>query len=179
MGLYDVAVCSESQFNSICPSPSANPRLCIWQSPPQHNRAFFMLYGWCDTESYSSFINSLPYIDPLIWVKDFNLWFVSLKEFILLFYHPVFVHVGRLKPFDIVLLPQQWSLDSNSAINASFIESSPHSGCWQFFSWYWFSLVVMFGAVNLLSHKLVMKLSSALVAAFGFVFPVSWNHLTV
>ena len=52
-----------------------------------------MPYGWCDTGGCSSFINSSLHIDPPIWTKDFELWFVSLKDFIPLLCCPVFVCV--------------------------------------------------------------------------------------
>ena len=65
-----------------------------------------------------------------------------------------------------VLLPQQWFLDSNSTIYASFTESSFHSGCWNIFSLHWFSCAVIFGSVSLLSRNLVtqiIKLSYAYI----------------
>ena len=100
------------------------PGFAISKSPLNHNRASSMLYGWYDTGNYSSFTNSLPHIDPPIWAKDFGLWFVIPKDFIPLLYCPVFVCLGPREPFDIVLLPQEWFLDSNSAIEANFTESS-------------------------------------------------------
>ena len=69
--------------------------------------------------------------DPKI--LNFELWFFSPKDFIPLFYCLVFVHLGPLEPFDIVLLPQQWFL-SNSTPWASFTESSLYSRCWCIFS---------------------------------------------
>ena len=42
-------------------------------------------------------------------------------------YYQVFVHLHQLEPFDIVLLPQQWFLNINSAILARFTESSLYS----------------------------------------------------
>ena len=113
------------------------------QLAPHHNRPSPMLYGWCDTGGCSSFTNSLPHIDPPIWPKDFELWFVSPKDFILILYCPVFACLGPLGPFDIVLLPQQWFLDSNSSIQANFTEFAPHNGCWHIFSQHWFSCAVI------------------------------------
>ena len=72
-----------------------------------------MLYDWYDT---GGFTNTSPYIDPPIRLKDFELWLVSLKDFIPLFYCPVFVCLILLEPFDIVLLSQQRFLDSNPAL---------------------------------------------------------------
>ena len=109
----------------------------ITKSPlPTHthyNRASSMFCGWFDTGSCGSFTNSLPHIDSPIWAKDFELWFVSPKDFILQDYCPVFVCLGSLEPFDIVLLLHQWFLDRNSAIYANFSESSPNRGCWHIF----------------------------------------------
>ena len=78
-----------------------------WQKPPTHYKR-------------ASFINSLLNIDPRIWPKDFDLEFISPKNFTPLLYCPAFVHCDPLDPFDIVLFPQQWFLDSNSTIKASF-----------------------------------------------------------
>ena len=81
------------------------PNFAFGKSPKHHNRASSMLYGSCDTESCSSFTNSLPLIDPSIWAKDFKLWHISLKDFILFLICLVFANVGPLEPFEIVLLP--------------------------------------------------------------------------
>ena len=71
-----------------------------------HNGASSMLYDWCDTRGCSSFINSLPHIDPPIWPKYFELCFVSPKDFILVLHCPVTIRLGPQEPFDIVLLPE-------------------------------------------------------------------------
>ena len=92
------------------------PDIGIGKSLPHYNQASSMLYGWCDTGACSSFTNSSPNIDPPIWAKSFEFWFISPEEFIPLLYCPVFVHLGPLDPFDIVSLAQQWFLDSNSTI---------------------------------------------------------------
>ena len=42
------------------------------------------------------------------WPKDFELWFITPKDFIPLLYWPVFVRLGLLRPFDIALFPQRW-----------------------------------------------------------------------
>ena len=98
--------CCDSQSDSICLSPDANPQLWNWQKRPLHHyRAFSMLYGWCDTRGGNSFINSSSHIDP---PKEFELWFDNQKEFVLLLCCPVFAHHSPLDSFDIVLLPQQW-----------------------------------------------------------------------
>ena len=59
-----------------------------------------------------------------------------------------------LEHFDIFLRPQQWFLDSNTSMLASLIEYSCLSWYWQF-SWHWFSSVIMYEAVSLLSRNLV------------------------
>ena len=94
--------------------PIAN--FAISKSPLLHNRASSMLYGWCNTAGSSSFTNSSPHIYPPIWVKDFELWLVSSKDFIPLLYCPVFVRLDQLEPFHTVFLSQQWFLDASSAI---------------------------------------------------------------
>ena len=84
------------------------PDFIIGKCPyQQHSRASSMLYGWCETGGWCSFTNSSPYIDPPIWSKDFELWFVRPKGFISLPYCLVFVCLGSLGPFDIALLPQK------------------------------------------------------------------------
>ena len=141
------------------------PNFAIGKSPSPYNSAFSMICSWCDTGDYSPFTNSSPYIGPPIWPKDFKLWLVSPKDLIPLLNCPALVCFGSLELFDIVLLYQQWFLDSKSAIWASFPESSPHSRYWHIFSRHCFSCAVMFGAISLLSRRLVilMKLTSALV----------------
>ena len=54
----------------------------LFQFVPFHHRASSMLYGWCDARICSSFTNSSLHIDPPIWAKDFELWFISPKDFI-------------------------------------------------------------------------------------------------
>ena len=119
-----------------------------------HNRAFSILYGCFDTGSCSSFIDFSLHINPPIWPKYFKVICQS-KGLYPLLYCPATVHLDPLEPFDIVLLPWLWFLDSTSAMCASFIVSSLHNGYWHIFSQHWFSCEVMCGAVNLLSHKLV------------------------
>ena len=104
-----------------------------------------MLYGWYDIGSCSSLINSSPYIDPSIWQKESELWFVSLKDFIPLLYSPVFVRLGLLNSGSLTaILPY-----------SPASQSSLHSGCWHIFSRYWFSCAVIFWDVSLLSRKLM------------------------
>ena len=121
-----------------------------------------MLYRRCDTGESRFFTNSLPHIDPSIWAKDFELWFVSPKDFIPLLYCSIFVRLGYWSLLTLFFLSQQWFLDSNSAKKASFIESSSYGGCWHIFSQQCFSYTEMFGAVSLLSNKMMtlMKLFS-------------------
>ena len=125
-----------------------------------HNRAFYMLYSWCDTGGCSSFTNSSPHIDPPIWLKDFEHGFVSPKDFILLLYSPVFVGLGSLKIFDIVFT--------------------------HFFSRHWFSCAMIFEAVGLLSCKLGTEEMVLYSCCFGLpalllalLCPISWCLLTV
>ena len=155
MGSRDAAVCCDSRSWQFALHQVQIPDFASGKSPPCHKRHSAMLYKWCDTVrgGCNPFTNSSLYI----WPKDFELWFVSPKDFIPLLYCPVFVHLGLLEPFDIVLLPKQWFLDGSSAMWANCTEFSP-SGCWQiffFFSWHCFSCAVMFGEVSLLSHELV------------------------
>ena len=97
----DTAVYCDSRSDSICPLSGANLQLCNWQKPStiHINGASSMRYSWCDTGSSSPFTQSLPHIDPLIWPKDFELWFICPKDFILLPYCPVFVCHGPPEPF--------------------------------------------------------------------------------
>ena len=116
MGLHDTAVCCDGRSDSICPSLGANPDFANGKSPSHHNRASSMLYGWCNTEGFSYFTNSLRHIDLTIQAKDFELWFVRPNVFIPQLYCPVLVCLGLLEPFDIVLLLQLCFLDSNTAL---------------------------------------------------------------
>ena len=77
------------------------PDFAIGKAPHTLQRAYSMLYCWCDTGYRSSFTNSSPLIDSLIRAKVFKFWFANPKNFILLLYCPVFVHLGPLEPFDI------------------------------------------------------------------------------
>ena len=55
----------------------------------------------------SFFINSSPQIEPPIWPQNFELWFISPKDFIPLLYCSVFVCLIPLEPFDIDLVSWQ------------------------------------------------------------------------
>ena len=103
MGLCDAAVCYDSWSDLIYPSPDANPDLAIGKSHPQHNRAYSKLYSWCDTGGCSAFTNSSLHIDSPIWPKDFELWFISPKDFVPLLYCPVFVRLNSV--FLTAILP--------------------------------------------------------------------------
>ena len=126
-------------------------------------------------------------IDRLIWPKDFELWFISLKDFISQFYSPVFVCIGPLEHFGIVLFLSSGFLTAILPYKPASYSLLFTVDVDTFFSWHWFGCAVMFGAVSLLSHKLVtlMKLFSPLVAfgiptvLFVLVFTVSWCLLTV
>ena len=74
------------------------------------------------------FTNIPPHIGPPIWTKDFEFSFVSPKNIFLLL-----SSLGALEPFDIVLVRQQWFLDSNSIIYASFTFFSSRWMLWHFF----------------------------------------------
>ena len=138
----------------------------ISKSIPYYNRSSPMLHSWSDAACYSFFTISSSPIDPSFWQKYFELWFVSTNDFIPVLYYPVFVRLGPMGHFEIILFPQQLFLDSKSAIKIIFTESSSNSECWHIFSWHWFCCAVMFGVVSLLSRELVTltKLSSDLVA---------------
>ena len=84
----------------------------IGKSSPHHNTASSMLCGWCNIGGSRSFTNTSLHIDPLIWPRDFELWFVSPKDIILLLYCSVFEWFGPLDLSKIVSFPQQWFLNS-------------------------------------------------------------------
>ena len=121
-----------------------------------------LLYRCCNTGDSSSFTNFTSHVDPAIWAKDFELWFVSAKEFFLLL------------NWQVCALTD-WSLfRSFFFLNSAFlVEILPYRPAPQrlflivdvdtFFSRHWFSWAVMLRAISLLSRKLVtlMKLSSA------------------
>ena len=70
--LRDAGLFYDSWWDSICSSTGANSRFCIGKKGlplHDHNKASHILYGWCDTVSYSSFINSSLHLDPLIRAK--------------------------------------------------------------------------------------------------------------
>ena len=79
----------------------------IGKSSQHQNRASSMLYNWYDTMGCSSFPDSSSLLGLPIWLNDFELWLIGPKDFIPLLFCPVFVPLGQLEPFDIVLLPQQ------------------------------------------------------------------------
>ena len=116
MGSRDAAACCDSCSDSICSPLGANSLFCNWQSPQHHSRTLNMFYGRFETGGCSSFNNSSLHTDPPIWPKYFELWFTSPKDFIPLLNCPVFVCLGPLEHFDIILIPRQNFLDWNSAI---------------------------------------------------------------
>ena len=72
-------------LNSIFPIRKVcfiNTRNSVFFHCPHHNRASSMLYSCGDSGGCSSFINSSRHINTSIWPKDFELWFVSPKDFI-------------------------------------------------------------------------------------------------
>ena len=123
-------------------------------------RASSMLYGWSYAGGLQLFHQLFAAHSPSYLTQRFR---TLIRQPKVLLCCLVFVRLDPLEPFDIVLLHQQWFLDSNSALLAWFTESSPHSG-----RWHCFSCVVVFRAVSLLSCNPVtlMKLCSALFAAF-------------
>ena len=125
MGLSDAVVCCDSRSDTICLLPGANPRVC--NCPPTITGfSSYLTIGVIQgiTDLSPTLHCTIVYIDTLIWPKDFELWFLCSKDLIPLLYCSVFVRLGQLEPCYIVLLPQQWCLDSNS-------ESFPHS--WHIF----------------------------------------------
>ena len=91
------------------------PDFAIGKSPLHHNRASSMLYSWCDTGGCSSFTNSSQHIDPLLNPKISN-FDSSVQRTLFHSSVVIFVLLGSPVPFNIVLLPQKWFLDSNSTI---------------------------------------------------------------
>ena len=84
------------------------PDFAVGKCPTPHNRASSMFYGWCDTVGCCSFTNSLLHIDPPISLKDFELWYVSPKDFIPLLYCSVFVHLWHCFTSSTVVSWQQF-----------------------------------------------------------------------
>ena len=78
----------------------------ISKRPQHHNSASSMLYGWCDTGSCSSFLNSLLHIDSTLGHQSKRLYSTAKLSSLCA---PWLTHSK------IVLLPQQWFLYSNSA----------------------------------------------------------------
>ena len=157
----DVAVCFDSQSDSICPSSGSNIRLCNWQELHHLNNRAFMLYGWSNTGDCSSFTSSSLYIDTPIWPKDSN-FDLSVQR--TLFYFSIVQSLYALTHWSILTL--FCFLNSGSWLQFSHIghlHSLILTVDGDIFQWHWFSCTVMFGAVSLLSSKLVtlMKLSSA------------------
>ena len=73
-----------------------------------------LTFTWCKSPTLQTYsLRSMGYrglqlfyqlslqIDSPIWSPKFELWFIGPKDFILLFYFPVFVHLGPQEPFDI------------------------------------------------------------------------------
>ena len=113
-----------------------------------------MLYGWRDTRGCRSFTKSLLLIEPSIWPKEFERWFVSPKDFFTLLYCPFFAFWFIGDFWHSFASPNVVSWH-NSAIWVSFADCSPHNGCWYIFSRHQFSCAMMSEAVTFLSHKLV------------------------
>ena len=95
----------------------------IGKSSPHHNRTSTVLYGWWDKGGCSSFTNSSLHIDPPIWTQRFRTLIFMLNDFIPLLSCLVFVQLSQLEHFDIVLLTQQWFLDSNYSLNFTVFSS--------------------------------------------------------
>ena len=135
----------------------------ISKSPSLYNRAFSILNDWCDTGGCSSFPNSLPLKKPPIWPKISN-FDSSVQR--TLFYHSIVQCLFTLALWNLLTL----FCFVNRCFLTAILSYRPASQSLlltvdidTFFSWYWFSCAVMFGAVSLLSCKLVtlMKLSFA------------------
>ena len=160
MELCDTAVCCDSQSDSICSFTwhksqilqlAKAPKI-ITEPPP-----CFMVGVIQRVEN--SFTNSLLHIYLPIWFKDFELWFVSPKT---LFYCSITQCLCALADWSFLTL---FCFLNSGFLRARGLLHYVFSSHWilTFFSWHWFSCAVMFGAVSLLSHKLVtqMKLSAA------------------
>ena len=164
MGSHVAAVCCDSQFDSICPSPGANPQLCNWQKPPPyHYRTFSMLYNWCDTKGCRSFIYFFLHIDPPIWPKDFKGLYSTAVLSSLCVPWPTRAFWYCFASLTVVCWQQYCHIGQFHRVFSLWMLT--------YFSWLWFSCAVIFGAVHLQSHKLVtlMKFSSALVVTFGLI----------
>ena len=74
MWLHDAAVCWHSPgLIQFALRLVQIPDFAIDKSSSYHDRASSIFYGWCDIGGCSSFTNSSPCIDPLIWDDDFEL----------------------------------------------------------------------------------------------------------
>ena len=103
----DAILWCDSRAYLICLSPGENPRLCKWQSrpptPPTHTNTITHLLPSFKVGVIQWVATLSPHINPPIKAKDFELGFVSPKQFISELYCSVFVCLGPLKPFDIFL----------------------------------------------------------------------------
>ena len=124
-----------------------------------------MLSGWCDTGG----CNSLPHIEPPIWPEDLNLNSSVQRT---LFHCSIVQSLCALAHWSLLTL--------FCFLKSGFLTAIlPFRPAWlslfltvdvdTLFSWHRFICAATFGAVSLLSHKLVtlMKLFSILVTAFG------------
>ena len=100
-GSCDAVVCCDSLIQFALHLMQI-PDFRIRKSSSHHNRSSSMLYGWYDTGVCSSFANFLLYMDPPISLKDFELWFISPKDFIPLLYCLVCLCLGLLTLFCFV-----------------------------------------------------------------------------
>ena len=127
----------------------------------QYHALRLVWYRGCNSFTISSLNIDLP-----IWTKDFELWFLSLKDFILQPYCPVFVRLGPLEPFENCFVSSavvSWQQFCNIGQFHSLLFTLDVN---KYFSRHWFSCAEMFGAAGPPWRKLVtlIKLSSALVA---------------
>ena len=162
MRLHDAVVCCDSRSGSIRPSPSANPHLCNWQPPPWR-KPFHVL--------------------RLVWYRGLQLFHHLFRTLIRqskgLYYTALLSSLGAPWPAGAF-----WQCFAPSAVVSSqqfchigqLHRVSPHSGCWHF-SWHWFSCTVIFGAVSLLSCKLVTLMNCPLLLLLSVYQPYIYIYI--
>ena len=101
MGSRDAAVYCNSQPDSICPSPGANPRLCNWQKPLHHNGTSSILYCWYDTEGLLLFHQLFAAHRPSYLTERFRTWIRQSKG---LFHGSIVYSLCALTDWDLLTL---------------------------------------------------------------------------
>ena len=124
------------------------PNFAIGKIPLNHNRASSMIYTCYDTGVAA--ISSTLYC-----IKDFELWFISQKDFIPLLYCLIFDQLGHCSHLTLFCF-------LSSGFLTAILPYTPASQSLlltvdvdNIFSWHWFSCAKMFWAVSHLSCKLI------------------------